>query len=59
MSDERDTWVDPVIEAYKAGIDQTLLAERLERSVEERFRDLVALQRFSEELASAGVAAVR
>lgn len=40
---------DPVIEAYKAGIDRTLLRENLRRSVEERLRDLMRLQRFADE----------
>lgn len=41
---------DPVVAAYKAGLDRTLLAENLRLSVEERFRKLMALQRFAEEL---------
>lgn len=40
---------DPVIEAYKKGVDRTLLRENLKRTVEERLRDLMRLQRFSEE----------
>jgi hypothetical protein len=40
---------DPVIEAYKKDIDRTLLRENLKRSVEERLRDLVRLQRFADE----------
>ena len=45
---------DPVIEAYKAGIDRTLLRERLKRSVEERLRDLMQAQAIAEELRRAG-----
>ena len=45
---------DPVIEAFKAGIDRTLLRERLKRSPAERVEDLVALATFAEELARAG-----
>jgi len=41
--------VDPVIEAYKKDVDRTLLRENLRRSVEERLRDLMRLQRFAEE----------
>lgn len=37
---------DPVIEAYKMGIDRTLLREDLRRPVEERVRNLARLQRF-------------
>jgi hypothetical protein len=45
---------DPVIEAYKAGVDRTLLRERLKRSVEERLRDLMQMQAVAEELRRAG-----
>jgi hypothetical protein len=41
---------DPVIEAYKKDIDRTLIREDLRRSVEERFENLIALQRSAEEL---------
>jgi hypothetical protein len=41
---------DPVIEVYKRDIDRTLIRENLKRSVEERLDNLIALQRFSEEL---------
>ena len=40
---------DPVIEAYKKDVDRTLLRENLRRSVEERLRDLVRLQRFADQ----------
>jgi hypothetical protein len=46
--------VDPVIEGYKKGIDRTLLRENLKLTVEERFRKLMAMQRFAEELRRAG-----
>lgn len=45
---------DPVIEAYKRDVDRTLLRENLKLSVDERFRKLMALQRFAEELRRAG-----
>jgi hypothetical protein len=45
---------DPVIQAYKEHIDRTLLRENLRRSVDERVRNLMALQRFAEELRQAG-----
>lgn len=48
---------DPVVEAYKAGIDRTLIRERLERSPAERVADLAALAAFAEALARAGAAA--
>ena len=41
---------DPVIEAYKCDVDRTLLRENLKLSVDERFRKLMALRRFAEEL---------
>ena len=40
---------DPVIEAYKKGIDRSLLRENLRRSVAERLAGLVALQRLAAE----------
>jgi hypothetical protein len=45
---------DPVIDAYKPGIDRTLLRENLRRSPEERIRALQQLQRFAEELRKGG-----
>lgn len=45
---------DPVIEAFKQGIDRTLLRENLRKSPHERLVNLVALQRFAEELRQAG-----
>lgn len=41
---------DPVIEAYKAGIDQTLISENLKLTYEERLVKLMQLQRFADEL---------
>ena len=40
---------DPVIEAYKKDVDRTLLRQNLKRTVDERLRDLVRLQRFADE----------
>ncbi|MBI3457307.1 MAG: hypothetical protein HY002_16135 [Candidatus Rokubacteria bacterium] len=45
---------DPVIEAYKRDVDRTLIRENLKRSVEERFLNLMQLQRLAEELRRAG-----
>jgi hypothetical protein len=45
---------DPVVDAYKPGVDRTLLVENLSRTPEERLRNLMALQRFAEELRRAG-----
>jgi len=47
---------DPVIEAYKDGIDRTLLRENLKLTVEDRLRQLMELQKFAEELRRAGQA---
>jgi hypothetical protein len=46
--------MDLVIEAYKKGIDRTLLRENLKLTVEERLRRLMELQRVAEELQKAG-----
>ena len=45
---------DPVIEAYKKDIDGTLIRENLRLTVDQRFRQLMELQRFAEELQNAG-----
>jgi hypothetical protein len=45
---------DPVIEAYKSGIDVTLIRENLRRTPEERLLALEQLQRFAEELRRGG-----
>lgn len=45
---------DPVIEEYKKHVDRTLLRENLQRTPDERLRELVRLQRFAEEVARAG-----
>lgn len=45
---------DPVIEAYKKDVDRSLLRENLRRTVQERMDNLVALQRFAEEVRTAG-----
>lgn len=41
---------DPVIEAYKKDIDRTLIRENPRLTVEERFKNLEALQEFAHEL---------
>ena len=46
--------LDPVIEAYKKDVDQTLLRRNLSLTVEQRFLQLMELQRFAEELRNAG-----
>jgi len=45
---------DPVIEAYKKDVDVTLLRKNLKLTVEQRFRQLMELQRFADELKRAG-----
>jgi hypothetical protein len=54
MPPEVETTVDPVIEAYKSGIDVTLIRENLRRTPEERLRALQQLQAFAEELRRGG-----
>jgi len=51
--------VDPVVEAFRADVDVTLLERNLRLSVEERFLQLMELQRFAAELQSAGRKAAR
>ena len=50
--EQRD--IDPVVEAYKKGVDRTLIRENLKLSVEDRFRKAMALARFAEEMRRAG-----
>ena len=45
---------DPVVEAYKKHIDRTLIRENLRLTVDQRFQQLMELQRFAEELKDAG-----
>jgi hypothetical protein len=45
---------DPVVQAYKNDIDRTLIRENLKLTVEERFRQAMALAQFAEELQLAG-----
>ncbi len=46
--------IDPVIEAYKKDVDRTLIRENLRLTVEQRFEQLMAHQRFAQELRAAG-----
>jgi hypothetical protein len=45
---------DPVIEAYLAGVDRTLIREMLKLTPDERLRRIEELGRFQEELHKAG-----
>jgi hypothetical protein len=49
--------LDDVIEAYKAGLDRSLIVRNLERTIEERIEALMQLQEFAQELRRAGRAA--
>jgi hypothetical protein len=54
---ERDVSItepDPVVRAYLAGVDRTLLAKNLALTPDERFRQLMALQHLAAELHRAG-----
>ena len=46
--------LDPVIEAYKKGVDVTLIRENLRLTVDQRFQQLMKLQQFAEDLRHAG-----
>lgn len=50
---------DPVIQAYMAHVDRSLLRKNCSLSVEERFLQLMELQRFADELKRAGAEAGR
>lgn len=45
---------DPVIEAYKRGVDRTLIRKNLALTVEQRIAQLSELARFAEERRRAG-----
>lgn len=45
---------DPVIDAYRAGLDLTLIEENLRLTPEERLLKCMELQRLAEELRRAG-----
>ena len=45
---------DPLIEAFKKDLDLTLIHQNLRLTVDERFTQLMELQRFAEELRRAG-----
>ncbi|MEO7083831.1 MAG: hypothetical protein ABI442_20285 [Gemmatimonadaceae bacterium] len=55
--DTEERGLDAVVEAYKRDIDRTLLRENLRKTVEERVRALMALQRFAVAARAAGRAA--
>ena len=48
---------DPVVEAYKVNVDRTLLRENLRLTIQQRFENLMQLQRFASELRKAGQSA--
>ena len=54
MNDAESTYRDPVVEAYKKGIDRTLLRANLKLTVTERFQRAMAHARFADELRRAG-----
>ena len=51
--------ISPVIEAYKEGIDLSLIRESLQMTVDQRLERLMSLQQFAEELRAAGKRASR
>ena len=48
------TTADPVVDAYKPGVDQTLLIEQLRKTPRERIQSLMAMQQFAEHVAHVG-----
>jgi hypothetical protein len=49
-----ENYRDPVVEAYKQGVDRTLLRANLAKTPEERVRALMMLQRLAREAREAG-----
>ena len=54
VSNAESAYRDPIVEAYKKGIDRTLLRVNLKLTVTERFRRALAHARFASELRRAG-----
>jgi hypothetical protein len=52
-SNDGQEYVDPVIEAYKKDVDRTIIRHNLRLSVQERFENLMQMQRFAEEMRAA------
>lgn len=49
-----EEWIDPVTEAYKRGVDRTLLRKNLRLTPEERILAAMELQKLAEEVRRAG-----
>jgi transcriptional regulator with XRE-family HTH domain len=52
-------FVDPVVEAYKPGVDQSLLIAQLRKTPRQRFEQLLSARRFILKVRRAGVEARR
>ncbi len=57
VTQESGARLDPVVEAFKRDVDMASIRKNLKLTVEERFLQLIELQRFAEELRRAGAAA--
>jgi hypothetical protein len=49
-----EVYIDPVIEAYKSGIDRTIVRHNLQLTVEQRIDALTSLMRSIEEMQEMG-----
>ncbi len=56
-SEKLPEMLDTVTDAYKQGVDRTLIRENLKLSPEQRILRLIELQKFAEELKAAGIKA--
>ena len=54
MTNDPNTYRDPVVEAYKKDLDRTLLRANLKLTVTERFKQAIAHAKFADELRRAG-----
>ena len=59
MKSRATVYHDPVVEAYKSGVDRTLLRENLKLTVQQRLDKLVQAAAFAETLRAAGARARR
>ena len=59
MPTQRRSSLDDIIELYKKDVDRTLLREQLRKTPDQRVRELVALERFAEDLRRSAKRATR
>jgi hypothetical protein len=54
MAEDPELPLDPVIEAFKSGVDRSLIEAQLRRSIDERIQRMIAALKLAEALREAG-----